>query len=105
MAIQKAIPHIHIKGFLMRVKKKKGNNGSKWFKPGKPLNWCKTDSQSQRRREALKARKGDYLATARALQSLANVNQDSETKRKAEGDSKYFRKMYYVKKNRKARKR
>ena len=89
----------------MKVKNKK-NNGSKWFTPSnKPLNWSKKDSQSQRRSEALKARKGNLLATARALQALANVTGDSETQRKAEGDAKYFRKLYHVKKDKKSKKR
>ena len=82
------------------IKRKKKNNGSKWYSSGKPLNWSKKDSQTTRRREALRARKGDYLATARALQALANVTTDPETRRKSEGDSHYFLKMYHVKKKR-----
>jgi hypothetical protein len=83
------------------IKKKNKNKGSKWFSPGKPLNWSKKDSQTLRRREALKARKGNYLKAARALQALANVqkNNDPETARKAEGDAKYFLKLYHVKKD------
>ena len=76
---------------------KKNRNGSSC----KPLNWSKNDSQNVRRREALRARHGDYLEAARALQYIANINTDPETKRKAQSDSNYFRKMYYVKKKRK----
>jgi hypothetical protein len=88
------------------VKKKNKKNGSKWFSPSsKPLNWCKKDSQSKRRRYALAARKGDFLATARALQALANITEDNQTRRLSQGDSKYFLKMYHVKNDRKLKKR
>lgn len=66
----------------------------KWFEKGEPLNWRKTDSQAKRRREALKSRKGDYLATARALMALSNVTTDSKTKSLARSDSYYFFAMH-----------
>jgi hypothetical protein len=66
----------------------KRNN--RWFQPGEPLNWEKTDSQATRRRNALRSRKGDYLATARALQALANVTRDKMTKIRAHSDALYF---------------
>jgi hypothetical protein len=69
---------------------------SKWFEAGKKLNWSKDLSQTVRRRNALNSRKGNYLATARALQALANVTQDAETKRKAAGDAKYFFHRYHM---------
>lgn len=72
---------------MRKVRKK--NNG-KWFSPGPSLNWNKDDSQAVRRKNALKARQGDELAAARALQALANVTKDTETKRKASGDARYF---------------
>ena len=62
----------------------------KWFIPGKALNWSKLDSQTKRRRNALAARRKDYLATARALQAISNVTMDAETKRKSKSDAKYF---------------
>jgi hypothetical protein len=65
-----------------------------WFEPGKPLGWKKSDTQAKRRRVALRNRKGDYLTTARALQSLSNVTQDKETERKARSDAKYFFRKY-----------
>ncbi len=83
---------------------KKKNKISKWYSPHKPLNWSKKDSQAVRRREALKARKGDYLATYHALDSLAKVSSDPETSRKARDDSKYFLKMFHVKQNKKLKK-
>lgn len=67
---------------------------TKFFSPGKPMNWHKTQSQTMRRRNALHAHKGDCLATARALQALANVQSgshgDIETRRKASADAKHF---------------
>ena len=66
----------------------------KWFKPGKEIGWSKDDSQTKRRRIALKSRKGDLLKTARALQSLANVTEDKETARKAAADAQYFYRQY-----------
>jgi hypothetical protein len=71
-----------------------------WFHAGKSLKWCKTDSQTARRRAALSARKGNALATARALLGLANVSQDKETARKASSDAHYFF-MIHAKKGKK----
>ena len=70
----------------------------KWFKPGEPLGWEKDMPQTKRRRIALKSRKGDLLATARALQSISNVTKDSETARKAQSDAQYFYRQYRQKK-------
>jgi len=70
------------------------NNKERFFHPGKPLGWKKSDSQDKRRRIALRNRNGDLLATARALMALANVTQDKETERKARADSKYFYTQY-----------
>ncbi len=61
-----------------------------WFESGKKLNWRKTESQSNRRDAALKSRRGNPLKAARALQALANVTQDGDTKRKARADATYF---------------
>lgn len=74
---------------------------NKWFEPGKPMGWHKTQSQSIRRANALHAHKGDYLAAARALQEIANVTKDRETARKAGADAKYF----YAKHNAKVKAR
>ncbi len=62
----------------------------KWFSAGKPTGWRKDMSATQRRKIALKSRKGDTLATARALQSLANVSTDKQTKKLARADAAYF---------------
>lgn len=79
---------------------KKKRNQDKWFNPSVTTNWKKTDSQETRRRNTLKAHKGNYLATARSLMALANVTQDSETKRKARADSLHF---YALNKRKKAK--
>ena len=73
----------------MSKKKKK-----KWFKAGEPLGWDKNDTMNKRRKIALRNRDGDELKTARALQALANVTKDKETKVKAGADAKYFFKLH-----------
>lgn len=75
----------------------------RWFAAGEPLGWRKTDSMAKRRRIALRNRGGDKLATARALQALANVTEDSETRRKAEADAQYFYRQYRQSKKKKKR--
>jgi hypothetical protein len=70
---------------------------AKWFEPSsKSLNWHKEDSQTTRRRNALRSRKGSFLAVARALQALANISKDDETARKAGSDAKYFFHRYHM---------
>ena len=59
----------------------------KWFEPGEPTNWRKADSQATRIRKLVKSRDGDVLASARAMQQLANISQDKETARKAKADA------------------
>ena len=66
----------------------------RWFQPGSPLGWRKSDSAEKRRRIALRNRGGDKLATARALQALSNVTKDSATKRIARSDALYFYRQY-----------
>ena len=72
----------------------------KWFQAGTPTGWRKEDTQAQRRRIALTSRKGKLLPTARALQSLANVTTDPETRRKAHADAQYFYALYKAKQKR-----
>lgn len=67
---------------------------TKWFEPGRTLHWSKDDSQTIRRANALKSRRGNALKTARALQALANVTQDVETRRKATSDAQYFYRIH-----------
>ena len=69
-------------------------NKTKWFKPGKKLNWKKDLPQSVRISRALKSRNGNVLKTAKALQALANVTEDTATKQKAMWDAKKLFEMY-----------
>lgn len=62
----------------------------RWFKAGEPLGWEKDMPAKERREIALESRGGDYLATARALQALANVTRDKKTKQKSLADAGYF---------------
>lgn len=66
----------------------------KWFKPGIPMGWKKDMLVGERRQTALMAHKGDKLATARALNALANVTADKETEREARKDAQYFFRQY-----------
>jgi len=62
--------------------------------------WKKTESEGSRRYHALASRPKSwslgrrYLSTARALQSLANVTRDRETRKKALSDARYFYDKY-----------
>jgi len=69
---------------------KKQQAQGKWYHHGKSLGWSKDDGQIKRRRAALTSRRGNYLKAARALQSLSNISQDSDTARKARADALYF---------------
>jgi len=62
----------------------------KWYKHTVKMNWHKDETAEVRRANALKAYKGDELATARALQALANVTTDADTARLAKSDADYF---------------
>ena len=77
----------------------------KWFqeavsdKPPYKLGWKKIQSERVRRQTALASRPKNWtldhrrLSVSRALQALANVTKDSETKRLARIDAEYFRKL------------
>ncbi len=62
----------------------------KWYEHNVEMNWHKDEPVEVRRANALKAHKGDDLATARALQALANVTTDAETAKLAKSDADYF---------------
>lgn len=68
----------------------------KWFEKGKSLNWHMDDGQARRRAAALATRQGNALKTAKALQSLSNVNirRNPELSRKAAADAEYFFRMH-----------
>lgn len=62
----------------------------KWYQHNVEMNWHKDEPAEVRRANALKAHKGDKLATARTLQALANVTTDPETGDLAKNDADYF---------------
>jgi hypothetical protein len=62
----------------------------KFYHPKVEMHWHKDQSPDVRRVNALKAHEGDELATARALQALANVTTDIQTAKLAKSDADYF---------------
>lgn len=75
-----------------------------WFQlipKAKPTGWKKTDPPSVRRRKMLKAKHGNALRAARALQALANITLDRATRERARADARYF---YALHKKRRRRK-
>jgi hypothetical protein len=62
----------------------------KFYHPKIEMHWHKDQPTKMRRINALKAHEGDELATARALQALANVTTDIETTKLAKTDADYF---------------
>ncbi|MFH1031172.1 MAG: hypothetical protein V1767_01175 [Chloroflexota bacterium] len=63
----------------------------KFYHPKVEMHWHKDQSSAEvRRANALKAHNGNELATARALQALANVTTDAETAKLAKADADYF---------------
>jgi len=66
----------------------------RWFAPGPKLGWRRDLSQKRRINIALRHRNGNVLATARALNALANVTKDPETKRKARVDARKLFDLY-----------
>lgn len=81
-----------------KTKKKPVIQKEKWFKPGTHTGWHKNMPQYKRRALVLKSHKGDLLASARAMGSLANVTRDSKTRIEAKKDADYFYKEYEKKK-------
>ena len=73
------------RGKLGRTPKSK-----QFYHPKVHMGWKKSQGAAIRRALALRAHKGDKLATARALQALANVTTDRETKQKARADAQFF---------------
>lgn len=71
----------------------------KWFAPTVTMDWTKDMLLKERRANALLAHGNNYLSTARALQALANVTTDKETKIEARKDAKYFFRKHKVEGN------
>jgi len=78
--------------YLTKDKGKPGKTpkSQKWYEHNVEMNWHKDESVEVRRVNALNAHNGDELATARALQAVANVTTDSETATLAKSDAEYF---------------
>ncbi len=73
-----------------RGKPGKTPESEKWYRHDIEMNWHKNEPAEVRQANALKAHGGDKLATARALQALANVTTDAETAALAKADAEYF---------------
>ena len=66
-------------------------SGEKWYhRKTTETGWEKDMPTEERRNLMLDAHGGDYLSAARALQALANVTRDRETKAKAASDAVFF---------------
>jgi hypothetical protein len=78
--------------YYTRDKGKPGKTpeSEKFYHPKVEMHWHKDQLIKTRRANALKAHEGDELATARALQALANVTTDIETAKLAKADADYF---------------
>jgi hypothetical protein len=61
------------------------------------MDWHRTDPLNVRRANALRAHDGDELATAQALQQIANVTQHKPTKKSLKFDADYFFRMHNTK--------
>lgn len=75
----------------------------KWYEPGVETGWKKDMPKTERRDMVLKAHKGDELASAKAMQALANVTTDRETQSAARGDALYFYSQHNAMKRREMR--
>lgn len=73
-----------------------------WFadatQDSKPLGWRKDMPQWKRINIAVRNRRGNLLAAARALNALANVTTDHETKLRARADASYLYKQHRAQK-------
>jgi len=66
----------------------------RWYEPTVETGWRKDLPQRTRIARMVRAHGGDLLASARALQALANVTTDRETKQKAQADAKLLFRKY-----------
>lgn len=83
---------IHRKSYLTPDKGKPGRTpkSERWARFETKTGWEKDMPIKERRGLVLNAHGGDYLSSARAMQQLANVTTDKETKTRAAADAKYF---------------
>jgi hypothetical protein len=84
--------NVEASSFFVKDRGKSGRTpkSERFYHPKVEMGWHKSQSATTRRWLALKAHGGDNLATARALQALANVTTDSTTARLARQDALYF---------------
>jgi len=84
----------HVKGTTFKTpdKGKKGRTPKRdqWYRPSVHTGWSKDDKPVTRRRKVLVSHKGSLLASARAMNALANVSADPKTAREAAKDARYF---------------
>jgi hypothetical protein len=74
----------------IKTKKKPIKRTSKWYHPKVHSGWHKSMSATKRRELVLKTHKRNTLSAARAMQALANITIDKETKKLAHSDALYF---------------
>jgi hypothetical protein len=84
--------HVPASTFSIKDRGKPGRTpkSHRFYHPKVHMGWHKGDPMKARRARALRAHKGNVLATGRALQALANVTTDRPTKREASKDALYF---------------
>jgi len=64
------------------------------FPPPSGKHWSKRLPMDKRRTIVLKNHKGNYLKAAQAMDFLGKGTHDKETRRLAEADEAYFRRMW-----------
>ena len=62
----------------------------RWYEHKVETGWEKGMPSMKRRRLVLRAHKGDYLASGRAMQALSNITTDKETRVRSRSDALYF---------------
>ena len=76
-----------------------------WFESQVPTGWDKDHPEAARRVKVLSSHGGDELASARAMQAIANVTTDRETKIEARADARYFYRIHSEMPKRRSHKR
>ena len=84
--------HVPGSNFKVRDRGKPGRTprSEQFYNPQVKMGWKKNQPARTRRAKALRSHGGDTLATARALQALANVTTDRKTRELASADARYF---------------
>ena len=98
IVIHRKAQTIHRKGHEREDTGKSGKTpeSEKWFEPQKHRGWRKEMSAKKRRAVLLsstdkrRSLHDRYVEAGRAIQALANVTTDRETRKKAKADAEYF---------------